>query len=192
MNNLHKQYICENCLQLLVNGESNHSEDELHTFNVKLNNWKQQYYVAVGLTENNEPSFSWKSCDICETKAGNRYEFIFKKEKIKLVVVDEHTLGYIYPNDNKVAILHTSILKGSPYSDRSTIYISNHKNIRLASEKDFDDFRCMFDGYKQNSEDYEYQSTELPELIPMEKTNVHINIDKSIIYKSEDSLKCED
>ena len=80
-----------------------------------------------------------------------------EKNRIKLVIVDAHTLGYILPEiPDQVQILHTSILKGSRYSDRSTIYVSNH-TIRLASEFDFDDFRCSFEGFN-NPLQYEYSA----------------------------------
>ena len=77
--------------------------------------------------------------------------------KTKLVVFDNHTLGYITPEQPEIIqILHTSILKGSRFTDRSTIYV-NMGIYRLATEQDFEDFRCVFsDGYK-NSGDYVYQ-----------------------------------
>ena len=77
------------------------------------------------------------------------------KGRIKLVVVDEHTLGYITPGLNGIRVLHASILRGSPYCDTSVIY-EEGKKIRLASEQDFDDYRVCFDGYRNNP-DYEYQ-----------------------------------
>jgi len=78
-------------------------------------------------------------------------------ERIKLVVFNEHTLGYILPEQpERVCILHTSILKGSYLTDRSTIYVSDG-TVRLASEEDFNSFRVSFQGYDKLTEIYEYQ-----------------------------------
>lgn len=76
-------------------------------------------------------------------------------ERIKLVVLDEHTLGYIQLAQPKyVSILHASILKGSPFPKYGIIPIDGH-SVRLASEKDFDDYRVSFEGYKRDPH-YEY------------------------------------
>ena len=75
--------------------------------------------------------------------------------KTKLVVFNEHTLGYIIPEQPyRVHILHTSILRGSYYTDRSVIYV-NDGTIRLASKQDFDNFRVCFNGFN-NPELYEF------------------------------------
>lgn len=75
--------------------------------------------------------------------------------KIKLVVFNEHTLGYIHPAaPTLVQHLHCSILKGGTNSSGASIIGSNDK-VRLASEKDFDEFRVVFsEGYKNG--EYEY------------------------------------
>ena len=81
--------------------------------------------------------------------------------KIKLVVYKNHTLGYILSElPNSVQILHTSPLKGSPTSSNltSNFPINDQKDIRLASEKDFEDFRVSFKGY-DNPEIYTYNKT---------------------------------
>lgn len=77
-------------------------------------------------------------------------------KKIKLVVMNEHTLGYIFPEQPKyVHILHASILKGSTFpNDGQSVYIGTSDQIRLASESDFNDFRTLMNGYKSNN--YEY------------------------------------
>lgn len=79
-------------------------------------------------------------------------------KRIKLVVLEEHTLGYILPGyPDYVCILHTSILRGSPYSPHGGAISVKGKKIRLASAKDFDEYRCVFKGF-DNPEEYEYQS----------------------------------
>jgi hypothetical protein len=79
-------------------------------------------------------------------------------EKIKLVVLNECVLGYIHPDlKGYVQVLHASILKGSPYGLYPySIYIGSTDNIRLASEIDFEDYRCVFsDSYR--TDEYEYK-----------------------------------
>ena len=78
--------------------------------------------------------------------------------KIKLVVYKEHTLGYILPElPNSVQILHSSPLKGAngTINLQDNYHINNLNEIRLASEKDFDDFNVDFKGY-DDKEVYEY------------------------------------
>jgi hypothetical protein len=83
-------------------------------------------------------------------------------QKIKLVVVNENTLGYILPEFPKqVSVLHASILKGAYQgSIGNPIPIGekwcNH-NVRLANAKDFDDYRVSFEGYKNHPQEYEFQ-----------------------------------
>ena len=84
------------------------------------------------------------------------------KDRIKLVVLNEHTLGFIFPPSHYenysgltfVNILHASILKGAVQTV-NPILIGSTDIVRLASEKDFDDFRCMFDGFN-NENEYEF------------------------------------
>jgi len=78
--------------------------------------------------------------------------------KIKLVVLNEHTLGYIQPEMPKyVYYLRDSILKGAPnnYNRQTNTLLSPKDKVRLASEKDFEDFRCVFGSFG-NKEEYEY------------------------------------
>ncbi len=79
--------------------------------------------------------------------------------KTKLVVFNEHTLGYITPEfPQYIQPLRASILKGAPFETVETPKcISKADKIRLASAKDFDDFRCSFVGYTK--EEYEFAET---------------------------------
>jgi hypothetical protein len=79
-------------------------------------------------------------------------------EKIKLVVLEEHTLGYITELlPNYVSVLSGSVLRGSPYSIMNNCALIGNKKVRLATEKDFDDFRVNFEQYKNKSK---YDDTE--------------------------------
>ena len=77
--------------------------------------------------------------------------------KTKLVVIDEHTLGYIDSRSpNLYSTLHSSILRGASFVlwPGSRVLSSLH-NVRLATEQDFKDYRCCFKGFKESG-DYEY------------------------------------
>lgn len=86
-----------------------------------------------------------------------RREYLINNAKpILLVVADENILGYIYQNHpENLNILHGSILRGATVYNGFTY--TRGRSIRLASEKDFDDFRVCFDGYKNNP-DYQYEN----------------------------------
>ena len=78
--------------------------------------------------------------------------------KTKLCVFNEHTLGYIIPEQPyRVHILHTSILRGSYLNGHSSVIYVNDGTVRLASKKDFDDFRVCFNGFN-NPELYEFST----------------------------------
>jgi hypothetical protein len=79
------------------------------------------------------------------------------QSKINLIVVNEHTLGYTIPGTDKFGILHTSILKGSRLSQYESYCLFGF-NIRLASEKDFEEYRVCLRGYK-NDNKYNYKIT---------------------------------
>ena len=80
-------------------------------------------------------------------------------DKIKLVVYNEYALGYILPQQpNLVCILSNSILRGAPLKVCNTPYpISFNDKVRLASKKDFEDYRVCFEGF-DNPEMYEFDS----------------------------------
>ena len=71
------QSICSDCLQLLVNGESEHSEQELKTFNDTLSKWAESKYIPAGMSDNDESFFSYSKCDLCNQMAGDRHEYNF-------------------------------------------------------------------------------------------------------------------
>lgn len=77
--------------------------------------------------------------------------------KIKLIVYNEYALGYIKPETpNKLNVLADNITKGAPFKVLCGPYFIGKKDkVRLASRKDFDDFRVSFEGY-DNFEHYEY------------------------------------
>lgn len=78
-------------------------------------------------------------------------------DKIKLIVYNEYALGYIEPETpNTVYTLSDSVIKGAPFRVHCEPYhIRTTDRVRLASKKDFDDFRVCFKGY-DNSDIYEY------------------------------------
>lgn len=84
------------------------------------------------------------------------------QEKIKLVVLNEHTLGFIFPQSyyekplglTHVNILHASVLKGA-IQTLNPVLLGSTDNVRLASEKDFDSFRVYFGSFA-NEQEYEY------------------------------------
>ena len=74
---IYVQEICENCLQLLVNGESDHTPEELKTMEKTLQDWQKNSYIPAGLADNMEPYFSWQKCELCNSLPGTRYEYNF-------------------------------------------------------------------------------------------------------------------
>jgi hypothetical protein len=76
--------------------------------------------------------------------------------KIKLVVVNEHTLAFITPELPTFGqILHASILKGATFCLHPDRIYTDGASVRLASEKDFNDFRVCFNGFN-NDKVYEF------------------------------------
>jgi len=87
---------------------------------------------------------------------------IIKEEasgKIKIVVCDEHTLGYIDPETpNNVSVLSSSVRRGATTTANQSYSKNQFKKIRLANSEDFDTFRVSEDGYRRDM-DYEYNRT---------------------------------
>lgn len=79
-------------------------------------------------------------------------------ERIKLVVYNNHTLGFINPKyPSLVQVLHSSVLKGAVGTTIMSSYqIGSTDVIRLANAQDFEDFRCHFGSF-ENEEEYIYQ-----------------------------------
>lgn len=71
-------------------------------------------------------------------------------ERVRLVVVDENTLGYVIPGTLNVGILHTSILRGSYFNAWGIIGAYNF--ARLATKQDFEDYRVSFKGFDNKDE----------------------------------------
>lgn len=60
----------------------------------------------------------------------------------KAIVTDENTLGVVI--NGKIQILRASVLKGSPHPELGFIDFCNINTYRLATEKDFADYRISF------------------------------------------------
>ena len=76
--------------------------------------------------------------------------------KTKLVVINENTLAYIPPMSNVASVLRASTLKGSRFNDFSQIHF-NDESYRLATEKDFNEYNVVFNGYKKDNNNYEWE-----------------------------------
>ena len=74
---VYQQSICGDCIQMLANGESNHTPEELARMESTLAKWAKENYEPAGLIEDCEPSFSWNKCDLCNGLAGDRFEYNF-------------------------------------------------------------------------------------------------------------------
>ncbi len=75
-----------------------------------------------------------------------------ENEVLGYAVFREHTLGYLFRIGDRLylGILHTSILKGSPFSNSTEsilIFPTQFKDARKATQKDFDDFRVSSKGH---------------------------------------------
>ncbi len=84
--------------------------------------------------------------------------------RIKLVVVNEHTLGYIDPDrPHTLSILRLRTERSAPFSTMDTprpLFSSDY--VRLASRLDFKAYRVCFDGFDDETK-YEYQTINTPE-----------------------------
>lgn len=66
----------------------------------------------------------------------------------RTVVLEEHTLGVVYPFGDdflELQILKSSVLAGSPYPDAGTVmFYPKRNNWRAATEQDFAKFNVVF------------------------------------------------
>ena len=71
-----------------------------------------------------------------------------ERKRIRMVVIDEHTLGYTEEGTNFANVLHASVLKGATFTthDGDRIYLAG-RNVRTATVRDFNGFRISVDGY---------------------------------------------
>lgn len=78
-------------------------------------------------------------------------------ERIKLVVINENTLGYIRPEQkHNYFVIHASILKGATFELHPHCKLLNKSDVvRLASKKDFDEYRVSMNGF-DNKKFYEF------------------------------------
>jgi len=78
--------------------------------------------------------------------------------KIKLVVINNCMLGYIYPQTpNSAGILAASVIRGAVCASQAIEPKAVHPSeYRLATSKDFDEFRVSFKGF-DNEQEYEFQ-----------------------------------
>lgn len=93
MKNIYKQEICDNCLQALLHQESNHTTEEMCAKGETLEQWAQENYHPAGLSDNQDPFFSQRKCDLCGALPGNRYEYNFvdkNQERVKFLVHPEN------------------------------------------------------------------------------------------------------
>lgn len=80
MNAIYTEEICENCLQWLVNNESDHTKLEFEEMQKTLKVWAQDKYVPAGLCDISEPFFSHSRCILCNCLAGTREDYYFRDE----------------------------------------------------------------------------------------------------------------
>jgi hypothetical protein len=62
-------------------------------------------------------------------------------QEVCYVVNEENTLGYLDQFSNMMGVLQGSVLKGGSDWKNGPIFVSKN-NVRPATEKDFDFFRC--------------------------------------------------
>ena len=69
-----------------------------------------------------------------------------KNELVYYAVYQEHTLGYLFRGERGLyylGILHANVLRGSTFNWLSGPVLVDLKEIRKATEQDFDDYRVL-------------------------------------------------
>ncbi len=96
--------------------------------------------------------------------------------KTKLVVLNENTLGYILPElPNYVQHLHASVLRGATGNTNSLV--GSLDKVRLASEKDFNEYNVHFGSFGNKAE-YEFADSISP--YPTWEFSIGIVLDKKL------------
>lgn len=77
---------------------------------------------------------------------------------IRMVVIDEHTLGYMDEGARFANALSASVLKGATWTCpmSSGMIFLDGRNVRTATRKDFDEFRVVVDGYLRDDNVFKY------------------------------------
>lgn len=87
------------------------------------------------------------------------------ENKIKLVVYNEHALGYILPEiPNNVYIFNSLLRKGGSGHNFGVRVITGIDNVRLANEQDFNEYKILMNGFKN---DPKYEFAKNNQIIPI-------------------------
>lgn len=81
--------------------------------------------------------------------------------KVKFVVIEGHTLGYVgQDSPDSASILHASLIRrklqgkakgASPYNPHGGPISIVGKDVKMASKQDFDDFNVSYLGYEKDT-----------------------------------------
>jgi hypothetical protein len=77
---------------------------------------------------------------------------VSKDTRIKIVVIEEHTLAVIRPNSMTADVLHSSILRGATFQVLPEPMLHENRNVRLATAQDFENFRHHMKGFDNPKE----------------------------------------
>ena len=90
-------------------------------------------------------------------------------KKIKLVVYNENTLGYILPElPTSCQILSASVIKGATSGiNQGYMPIRHNDTVRLATRADFKEYRVEFESYAKSGE-YDYLSVDTAQEVEKE------------------------